>query len=301
MTRHLFWALIFLAITGCNGPDEEIIIPSREVVDTGIYDLDDVESGGENSSSLFCSPVPVDNGFSCWDLAVDVSISCHYDSLFNRYGDGWTGADATYSTTLPDGRRFWLFGDTFLGTVNPDGSRPGGNPLINNSVVIEKGKSFKTLHGGTKEAPRAFLEPSNAEHWYWPNDPTVYGNELHVLLSRMGRSGTGGMWDFHLVSTDLAIFSLPDLELISLEVKEPGDDVYWGAAVMRMMSTHISTGLRMKASINLFQLRVRRMATYPGTGSFLTAQLGRMSQTGTLSATELRISLAYLNLRVHII
>lgn len=231
MTRHLFWAVIFLVIAGCNGPDEEIIIPSRDIVDTGIYDLDDVDGGG-NSSSLYCPPVPVDNDLACWDLAVDASISCHYDSFFNRFGDGWTGADATYSTTLPDGRRFWIFGDTFLGTVNPDGSRPGGIPLINNSVVIEKGKSFKTLHGGTKAAPRAFLEPSNPEHWYWPGDPTVHGDELHVLLARMGRSGTGGMWDFHLISTDLAIFSLPDLELISLEVKEPGDDVYWGAAVM---------------------------------------------------------------------
>ncbi len=231
MTRKFFAIAICLALVACVTPDEEIIIPVREIEDTGIYDLSEIDNGG-NEESLLCGPQPVNNDFGCWDLALDVSISCHYDSLFNRFGNGWTGADATYSTTLPDGRRLWLFGDTFLGTVNPDGSRPGGIPFINNSVVIEEGRNFETLYGGTQAVPRAFIEPPNPDHWYWPNDPTIHGNELHLLLSRMGRTGVGGMWDFHLVSTDLAIFSLPGLELISLEVKEPGDDVFWGAAVM---------------------------------------------------------------------
>jgi hypothetical protein len=48
-------------------------------------------------------------------------------TMFNTYGDAghhWTGADSTVSVPLPDGRVAWLFSDTFLGTVNADGSRP---------------------------------------------------------------------------------------------------------------------------------------------------------------------------------
>ena len=30
---------------------------------------------------------------------------------------GWQGADAAYSTPLPDGRDVWIFGDTLYGTT----------------------------------------------------------------------------------------------------------------------------------------------------------------------------------------
>src|SRR4051794_32017888 len=54
-------------------------------------------------------------------------------SMFNTYGDAgnhWTGADSTVSVPLPDGRNAWLFSDTFLGTVNADGSRPRTTPMV---------------------------------------------------------------------------------------------------------------------------------------------------------------------------
>ena len=51
-----------------------------------------------------------------------------FNRQFTRLGDGWTGADGTYSVALPDGRTVWMFGDTFLGRVNPDRSRPADTP-----------------------------------------------------------------------------------------------------------------------------------------------------------------------------
>ena len=159
-------------------------------------------------------------------------IDCHYQSLFDTRGNGWTGGDATYSTTLPDGRRIWLFGDTFLGTVNEDYTRPGGFPLINNTLVVETDNTLTTLYGGTEQQPEAYIKPPQSDDWYWPNDPTVVGENVQLLLSHMGRSGTGGMWDFHLESIDLAIISLADLSVSSVEVKIPSDEIYWGACVM---------------------------------------------------------------------
>ncbi|MEE4608513.1 MAG: DUF5005 domain-containing protein, partial [Desulfobacteraceae bacterium] len=47
-----------------------------------------------------------------------------FNRLFARTGGGWTGGDGTLSVPLGDGRTLWLFGDSFLGKVNPDGSRP---------------------------------------------------------------------------------------------------------------------------------------------------------------------------------
>ena len=52
----------------------------------------------------------------------------------------WLGADAAYSVPLPDGRSFWLFGDTFIaarGATTRKGAR-----LVANTVALsscEKG------------------------------------------------------------------------------------------------------------------------------------------------------------------
>src|SRR5215470_17301090 len=72
------------------------------------------------------------------------------DSMWNAYGDQgghWTGGDTTDSIALPDGRIAWLFSDTFLGTVNPDHSRPQNTPMVHNSIVVQQGSTLTTLVG----------------------------------------------------------------------------------------------------------------------------------------------------------
>src|ERR1700751_5623604 len=48
----------------------------------------------------------------------------YWDSVFTRYGNGWTGGDGAMSYHLPDGRVMWLWGDSFLDTVYLDRHRP---------------------------------------------------------------------------------------------------------------------------------------------------------------------------------
>ncbi|HRG28369.1 MAG TPA: DUF5005 domain-containing protein, partial [Chitinophagales bacterium] len=59
-----------------------------------------------------------------------------FTNLFNRFGNGWTGGDATYSIALPDGRTVWMFGDSFLDTVYADYSRPSSG-LIRNCFMVQ--------------------------------------------------------------------------------------------------------------------------------------------------------------------
>jgi hypothetical protein len=47
-------------------------------------------------------------------------IDQKFTKMFARDCCGVTGADGEYSVLLPDGRTVWIFGDSFLGTVNPD-------------------------------------------------------------------------------------------------------------------------------------------------------------------------------------
>src|SRR5215218_1921556 len=80
----------------------------------------------------------------------NVSPDSALNSKFTSYGnsgDGWTGADSTYSAQLPDGRELWMFSDTFLEPITPP-TRPTSALLVNNTFVRQHGGKLSTIHGG---------------------------------------------------------------------------------------------------------------------------------------------------------
>lgn len=137
------------------------------------------------------------------------------NAMFTSYGDDntrtddWTGADSTYSARLPGGSEVWLFSDTFLGVVNPDGSRPpviqdgGTTPFINNSMVVQQGDRLTTIHGGTAENPTAIMPPPDADHWYWAGSGIVSGGLLQQVYLEFRRFGSGSFdfaWDRNVLA-----------------------------------------------------------------------------------------------------
>jgi len=172
--------------------------------------------------SLFsCSRTELDQGpeaiaqLKSTDPALTVEIADEYNTLFDRDGDGWTGSDGAYSLPLPDGRILWSFGDTFLGTVNPDYSRPFTG-LLNNTFMIQDGDQMTTFHGGTAANPTAYVLPDNPTHFYWPGDGTVIGDKVYMYMQRIRLTGAGGPFGFEHIGADLAIFQLPSFELIQI-------------------------------------------------------------------------------------
>ena len=121
-------------------------------------------------------------------LAPEAVPDVAFNQLFTRFGNGWTGGDGTLSMGLPDGRTLWLFGDTFLGHVRTDNSRPLDSPLIRNCLVIQDGEKFVSRHGGTIRDPVAFLVPEDPDTWYWPGDRTVWGNHAWIFSIGFARS-----------------------------------------------------------------------------------------------------------------
>ncbi len=153
------------------------------------------------------------------------------DAAWRLPGPGWTGADGAFSAALPDGRAAWIFGDTFLGHVDPDGSRPRTTPMVRNSMVITSAGAPRTLAGGTPAAPQALAPATRAGAWLWPGDASVQDGRLLAFYSRMAATGSG-TWDFASSGTDIAVFSLPDFKLERV-ISGPGDGrVHWGAAIV---------------------------------------------------------------------
>ncbi|NND31406.1 MAG: DUF5005 domain-containing protein [Saprospiraceae bacterium] len=194
-------------------------------VDKGIYHSDPTRS------DAFCEFKTIENVANCWNQQLIVAEDCHYNLLFTRYGNGWTGSDATYSIPLPDGRIMWMFGDTFLGTVTAQRIRAGA-PFIRNSLIIQDGDRMTTLFGGNKNQPKAFVSPDDPGTWYWPLDATIYNGKIQWLLGKLGSNGTGEAWDFAYRSFDLAILDPETFVIEYLETVIASPDVSYGSCLL---------------------------------------------------------------------
>ena len=155
---------------------------------------------------------------------------------FEHYGDTagkWTGADSAYSVPLPGGGVAWLYSDPFLGSVNPDHSRPADSPFVHNSIVVDRGGRMTTYTGGTASAPQSLVTVAGGDEqqdWYWFGDGTVEGSHLRVMLLHFRKTGTG-VFDFAYVGSAVASFSLPTMRLDG-GVTRPEGTVEWGSATL---------------------------------------------------------------------
>ncbi len=188
---------------------------------------------------------PVCTGVNAPTLG-SVTPNSYLNNLFNSYGDstatGWTGADSTYSVTLPNSAgRLWLFSDTFLGPTNPDGSRPTTAPFIRNSFVHEYAFTVAgTYYDGAYGTATGVVPHPTSGYWYWVGQGTISGSELHLPLHEWrvqdtnGDGDTNDPFDFAWVSNKLARFSVSNLSHATSVTSLPSaSGVQWGTWVQQ--------------------------------------------------------------------
>ncbi|MDR2775769.1 MAG: DUF5005 domain-containing protein [Tannerella sp.] len=150
-----------------------------------------------------------------------------FDRLFLRYY-GWNGGDIGITTLLPDGRNVWTWGDYHTGTVNSRRSRLTElSQFPRNALMLQEGTDFSAFKLLTKEKLGTIKpiltckddngnEINGSDEWYWPMGGNIcYRNgipELQLVLEHVVNAG-GGAWGMKAVSCDVAVFSLPDLNL----------------------------------------------------------------------------------------
>jgi hypothetical protein len=140
-----------------------------------------------------------------------------FNAMFRRDIGGWVAADATFSIYLPDGRILWLFGDTFIGKEESDGSIAPGAVMIRNSAVIQDGDSLRTLYRGTPSAPDDFIPTENPDStWYWPEHGIVFNDTLRIFVARYRTNPDGPPgFQFEFDGNDIANFTWPNVEFIN--------------------------------------------------------------------------------------
>lgn len=182
------------------------------------------------------------------DPSQQVQTSTHpLRGLFDAYGssnrrlDDWTGGDNTASVKLPDGRTAWIFADTFLDRVNPDGSR-SEEDFVNNSIVLQRGnRLYKTLHGGTPRRWSTLIQTDDGhqadgksevgDSWYWVNGATLDGGKLQVFVNKYWMF-SDELFGFEWLGNAVATFSLPSMRLESVRQIVSADGVTWGSTVV---------------------------------------------------------------------
>ncbi|MCQ8772904.1 hypothetical protein [Streptomyces telluris] len=134
---------------------------------------------------------------------VDARPAGTLNTAFGTYADHdrsphhWTGGDSTYSVPTPAGE-LWVFSDTFLGTVRPDGSRSptvgegGTTPFLNNSFVLWTGSGPRTVTGRDRAGqPASPVTGPDRESWYWARAGIPDGHGVSVVYARYARTGSG--------------------------------------------------------------------------------------------------------------
>ncbi len=122
---------------------------------------------------------------------------------FGRYAERvrapghWTGGDSTYSVPVPGGE-LWVFSDTFLGTVRPDGSRSpvtddgGSTPFVHNSFVRWDATGPHTVTGrDAAGAPASVVPGAGPGDWYWSRAGIPDSGGVEVVYARYARTGPG--------------------------------------------------------------------------------------------------------------
>lgn len=168
---------------------------------------------------------------------IQASVDQGLTKLFETYGDsgqGWTGADSAYSVPLPGDADAWIYSDTFLGTVNADGSRPSDAPFIHNSLVIDKHGTLRTVTGGTASAPASLATVAGGNEdsdWYWAGDGVVEGDHLRIMLLEFVKTGDDA-FDFAFTGSAVASVNVHTMKLESI-TPLPSGGIEWGSAILK--------------------------------------------------------------------
>ncbi len=163
------------------------------------------------------------------------------DSVFNHYFrqdiGGWVAADATFSIALPNNKTLWLFGDTFIGSVNEENHTIlAGSKFIRNSAVLQDGISFTTLYPGSAANPSDFLPSDHPDStWYWPEHGFLKNDSLFIFAVKFIKTnGNDDGFNFEFAGNDIIVFKYPGFNYLKTIPIEASfyNEVYYGDRIL---------------------------------------------------------------------
>ena len=107
-------------------------------------------------------------------------------TLFDSEPGGIIGADYPRTLELGDGRVLWTFQDARVRT-------PTGTRYVHNIGMLQNGRCFNVLVGGSSSHPEAWLFPEHTApefRWFWPLDAEIGSDgQIYVFSVEMQERG----------------------------------------------------------------------------------------------------------------
>lgn len=156
-----------------------------------------VKKGAEKARTKLLSgePCRVPGDFPLRVLSAQVDPV--YTPMLKPQNEGWLGSDVGYSIPLSESRTLWLFGDTFIGSLE-NGKRKKGASFINNSIGIEDRTQPPpgnvTFHWTQTDGQNhSFFphRPGTAGNLYWPTMGILLEGELFLFCYPISTQGSG--------------------------------------------------------------------------------------------------------------
>jgi hypothetical protein len=121
--------------------------------------------------------------------------------------------DYQRSIGLSDGRTLWTFQDAFVPNTL------GGSTLIHNAGLVQTGRCFQLLRGGTGRAPKAWLMADSItefHHWFWPlASATADDGTIMVFMAEMKELGDHYLSHVEPIATWVVTVRQSDLAVMS--------------------------------------------------------------------------------------
>jgi hypothetical protein len=178
--------------------------------------------------------VPADAAAARRTCGAEPTTAAGWQRLWDAQSGAWAGGDGASSTRLPDGRLLWLFGDTFVGSVDASGHRDPRTRLVRNSVVVTDGTCVDVV------STRTDAFPGRSGSWLWPTHAVVVAagrpgtpSRLVVFAQRVVRAGIG-TWAFRRTGTAVTSLEVPwrGTPVVGAVRDLPASQILWGAAVV---------------------------------------------------------------------
>jgi hypothetical protein len=131
-----------------------------------------------------------------------------FTQLFAAKNDQtWSGGDQMTSFKAPNGKIYWISGDTILSDgEGHDGSYPQtGTTMVSNRILLQNRDTLENaMADGSFAIPSPVARTSGTKEKYWAQGAFFADGYLYLLCQRVRNDPTPGTLGFKLVGTELA-------------------------------------------------------------------------------------------------
>lgn len=154
-----------------------------------------------------------------------------WDSVWASYvatNTGWTDGDSVYAYSVPQVGRLWTFADSYIGGLNPDGSRKPG--IWHNLFVTQGAHGFRVITGPDN---MPLVGPRSGKLFYLSSGGADEGATFQEFLVEWRRVGQPSL-AITPIRTVVATFAVPSFHLLKVETLSGRNaGIYWGAFVTK--------------------------------------------------------------------